>query len=672
MNATSPTQGKFRRFMRLTLRLGLWSFLIGIMLLAGLAAGTSWVVHDASKRLPSYEEIKARPTGTTVRYFSVDGDLLHSQGPQYGEWLEYVDTPVTMRKAMVAIEDRRYREHKGVDPIALARAAKFAWDNYGTGRRLQGASTITQQVARTLFLDRRYDVRRKLDEMIVALALERKFSKEQILELYLNRVYFGGGAYGVDAASRTFFGHDATNLSLEEAALLAGLVKAPSDYAPTADPKAAEGRMRVVLGVIKSTGQDRSADTAAPMPKLDLQKEREDRTGSRHFIDWIAPQVEQIRPELVGKIDIHTTLDDKLQTLAQDSVEGGAPSGTQPALVTIDDSGAVRAMVGGLDYATSSYNRATQAKRQPGSSFKLFVYLTALESGYGPNSRVFDGPITIGDWSPQNNSGRYSGNMRMQSAFAFSLNTVAARLGQKLTTERISQMAQRLGISTPVTTSPSMVLGTSEVRLIDMTRAYATVAAQGKGVVPYGVERIEQSGRVIYRHEPSQAPRLLSESVAANMTYMMRGSVESGTSRAADIGRAVAGKTGTTNSNKDGWFIGFSSGLTTGVWVGRDDAKPVPGLQGGRAPARIFANYMKDAVEGRPQGFETITPPRIAAPDLQMTAGERLQVSTPSNEPAKPLVTEDAGPPVARQAPPPQAAPPVSREGRSRAIRPDD
>jgi len=662
--------GGLRRYMRLTLRLCLWAALIGTMLAAGIASGVSWVVYDATGRLPSYDEMQSRPTGTTVRYFSVDGVLLHSQGPQYGEWVEYTDIPVTMRRAMVAIEDRRFRQHKGVDPIALARAVKFAWDNRNTGRRLQGASTITQQVARTLFLDRQYDMRRKLDEMIVALALERKFTKEQILELYLNKVYFGGGAYGVDAASRTFYGHPAGNLTTPEAALLAGLVKAPSDYAPTADAEAAEGRMRVVLGVMRETGQDRSADASADMPELDLDRERKDRTGSRHFIDWIEPQIEEIQPGLVGRIDVHTTLDSRLQDMAQSAVENGAPPETQPALVSMDDSGAVRAMVGGLDYATSTYNRATQAKRQPGSSFKLFVYLTALESGYGPNSRVFDGPITIGGWSPRNSSGRYSGNMRMQSAFAFSLNTVAARMGQRLGTDRISQMAHRMGVSTPVNTSPSMVLGTSEARVIDMTRAYAIIAAGGKSVLPYGIDRIEQSGRVVYRHETPQPQIVVTEQVAASMTAMMRGSVESGTSRAAAIDRPVAGKTGTTNSNKDGWFLGFSSGLTTGVWVGRDDAKPVPGLQGGRAPARIFAQYMVEAVKGRPAGFETTAAPQITAPDMRMSPSEVLQNATPAgSEPPAPVIPE-AGPPAPVVAAPPPPAP-SNRTGRSRAIRPD-
>ena len=662
-----------RRF----LRFALWAVLAGMLFLTGIAMGVSLIIYKTVQDLPSYEEIRQIPSGTTIRYFSSDNELLHSEGPEYGEWVDYQTVPVTMRKAIIAVEDRRFREHKGVDPIALARAVKFAWDNWGTGRRLQGASTITQQIARTLFLDRKYDVQRKLDEMIVAMALEQKLTKNQILELYLNKVYFGGGSYGIDAASRTFFGHEATTLGTEEAALLAGMVKAPSDYSPTADPEAAEGRMRVVLGLMRETGQDPGANAQADMPQLALNDDdadSEDRTGSRHFIDWIEPQIAQISPGLTGRIDIYTTLDSNFQTNAQTASESLTPSGTQSAIVTIEENGAIRAMVGGLDYANSNYNRATQALRQPGSAFKLFVYLTALESGYGPQSRVFDGPVTINGWSPKNNSGRYSGNLAMKTAFTYSLNTVAARLGQKLGTDRISQMAQRLGISTPVNQEPSMVLGTSEVRLLDLTRAYATISTGGLSVSPYGIERIEQNGKPVFTHRAQSRQIMVARDIAASMTSLLRGVVETGTARAAQIGRPVAGKTGTTNSNKDGWFLGFSSGLTTGVWVGRDDAKPIPGLQGGRAPAAIFSAYMSKAVKGRPSGFETIDPPRVDAPDLRMSETEALQAAGEPGSRIETVVTEAAGEPVAPPVVQPQtvAPTPPSRQGQSRAIRPDE
>lgn len=661
-----------RSRIRTLLRLLVWGVLIAAMVVVGVASGLSYTVYDASQTLPGFDDIRKRPNGTTLRYFSMEGRLIHSKGPEYGEWLEYEEIPLPMRRAIIAVEDRRYREHHGVDPIALARAVKFAWESRGTGRRLQGASTVTQQVARTLFLTRDYDARRKIDEMTVALALEQRFSKNQILEIYLNRVYFGGNAYGIDAAARTFFGHSARDLTTPEAALLAGMVKAPSDYSPTADPAAARGRMRVVLGLMRETGQDPAADIAAEMPKLSIDRTGPARNESRHFIDWVAPQVEQIRPDLTGQVDIHTTLSLDLQDEAKKAVETGTSDGLQAALTTLDERGAVRAMIGGRDYASSTYNRATSSIRQPGSSFKLFVYLSAIEAGFGPNSQVYDGPITIGDWSPKNNSGRFSGNLPMRTAFSYSLNTVAARFGQKLGTRRIAAMAQRLGITTPVNVEPSMVLGSSDVRLIDMTQAYATVASGGLLAQPFGIERIERNGAVVYRHEDGRRPAMISRDTAATMTSLMRGTVEGGTGLAAQIGRPAAGKTGTTNSNKDGWFIGFSSGLTTGVWVGRDDARPVPGLQGGRTPARIFSSYMRQAVQGRKAGFEIVQEPRGSY--RSMGSG----IPSPSS-------VGGATPPSAQEAPgatpvepaqpaptPPQVQPQPRGDGRSRAIRPEE
>ena len=640
-------------------------FSLTVMTAMGLVAGVVWAVNDTAKKLPEYQEIRQIPSDTTIRYFSAEGKLIHSKGPEYGEWIEYEKIPENMKKAIIAVEDQRYREHYGVDPVAIGRAVKFAWDNRGTGRRMQGASTITQQITRLLFLDRRYDFKRKIDEMIIALALERKLSKGQILELYLNKAYFGGGSYGIDAAARTFFGHDATELTLEEAALLAGLVKAPSEYSPTADPEAAEGRMRTALRLIRETGEDPNANQSSDLPELRTKRNVSGQVSTRYFIDWIEPQIEQIAPGVEGRIDVYTTISSDLQEKAQESAEKNAPGSAETALVSMDTSGAIRSMVGGRDYVTSNYNRATEARRQPGSAFKLFVYLTAIESGFGPQSSVYDGPINIGGWSPTNSSGRYSGNIALKTAFSFSLNTVAARLGQRVGTERIAQMAQRLGVSTPINTDPSMVLGTMDVRLLDMTRAYATVANKGMVVVPYGIEKIEQNGKTVYEKKPAEQQIVISQSTAAIMTSLLRGVVEEGTARNAQIGRAAAGKTGTTSENKDGWFLGFSSGIVTGVWVGRDDARPIANLEGGRAPARIFSDYMRKAVEGKDPGFETIRPPAIKGINLLPEGGQRK----PGN--ASPAVQENAGESGLSAVPVPIKQPPPSKEGKSRAIRPD-
>lgn len=572
-------------------------------------------VYTAKASLPSYEDLKSSPNGQMIRVHAADGTVIVSLGPSYGEWIEYDKIPEPMRDAMVAIEDRRFHSHWGVDPVALMRITKFAIDNRGTGRRLQGASTITQQVARTIFLSNKYDVGRKFREMILALALERKFTKDQILELYLNKVYFGGGAYGIDAASRTFFGHPATNLTLSEAAVIAGLVKAPSRYSPTADAQAAVGRASVVLDVMVETGALTAAEAATASPAQVKLAAAPKQNSVRYFTDWALPQLEVLIDETVAPLDVWTTIDLKMQNAATQAIQANTPKGAQGALVSLDRDGAVRAMVGGRDYVSSIYNRATQATRQPGSAFKLFVYLAALEAGHKVEDRVVDEPVTINGWSPRNNSGRFSGEMTLRSAFAYSINTVAAKLGQETGFGTVADMARRFGITTPINTQPAMVLGTSNVRLIDMTRAFASVGQKGVAVTPYAITRVTANGAVIYQHEVDTSRVLVAPYVAAQMTDLLQTAVNTGTGRAAQIGRPVAGKTGTTTSNKDGWFLGFSSGLTTGVWMGRDDAKRVGGLQGGTAPARAFANFMRVAVANRPvENFET----EVTLPEWQI------------------------------------------------------
>ncbi|MHA3841848.1 transglycosylase domain-containing protein [Sphingomonas aestuarii] len=596
-------------------RIAAWT--VGIVAAIGLASLIALVVavYSARASLPSYEALKSSPNGQMIRVRAADGTVIVSLGPSYGEWIPHDEIPAVMRDAMVAVEDRRFESHWGVDPVALARIAKFAWDNYGTDRRLQGASTITQQVARTIFLSNKYDVGRKFREMILALAMERKFSKEQILELYLNKVYFGGGAYGIDAASRKFFNHDAKTLSLSEAAVIAGLVKAPSRYSPTADAEAAVGRAGVVLELMRQQGRITAAEVAAADPDTVELAPAPRQNSVRYFTDWALPQLEVLIDETQAPLDVWTTIDLNMQNAATQAVQANAPSGAQGALVALDRDGAVRALVGGKDYVASIYNRATQATRQPGSAWKLFVYLAALEAGIKPDDQVVDRPVTINGWSPRNSSGRFSGTMTLRNAFAYSINTVAAQLGQEVGTGTIADMARRFGVTTPINTQPSSVLGTSDVRLIDMTRAFATVANKGVAVVPYGITRVTANGSVIYEHEVNRSLVLIAPYVAAEMTDMLQTAVNTGTGRAAQIGRPVAGKTGTTTSNKDGWFLGFSSGITTGVWMGRDDARAVGGLQGGTAPARAFANFMQKAVANRPvEQFDT----QVTLPEWQL------------------------------------------------------
>ena len=637
-----------------------------ILLALGLLALGALViaVYVTRSQLPSFDQLKSSPNGQMIRVHAADGSILVSLGPSYGQWLPYGQIPQVMRDATVSVEDRRFRKHPGVDPIGLARAAKVRIER---GRWTQGGSTITQQLARNVFLSSQKKFGRKFREWILALAMERKFSKNQILELYLNKVYYGGGAYGIDAASRRFFGHGAGQLSLSEAAVIAGLVKAPSNYSPTADAEAAQGRAGVVLQTMVETGAITRAEAADADPQ-DLELQPAPRQNSvRYFTDWALPQLDLLIDEQDAPLEVWTTLDPAMQRAADAAIRAQTPAGTQGALVSLDRDGAVRAMVGGRDYVSSIYNRATQAQRQPGSAFKLFVYLAALENGHKPEDSVVDEPVTIEGWSPRNDSRRNSGAVTLRTAFAYSLNTIAAKLGQEVGFSTVADMARRFGITTPVNTHPSMVLGTSNVRLIDMTRAFASVASTGIAVAPFGITRVSANGDEIYRHEVDRSRVLVAPYVAAQMTDLLQTAVNAGTGREAQIGRPVAGKTGTTSSAKDGWFLGFSSGLTTGVWMGRDNARPVAGLSGGRAPARAFAQFMRAAVAKRPiEQFET----EVTLPEWQLEPDEESYFGAPDNqvyvdENGNPFAVGEEAPATA-PAPPsfdPRPAPPEREEG---------
>ena len=569
----------------------------GLILASVLATGVA--VFVALGSLPNFDELMRSPNGQSVEVRAADGTVLTTLGPSYGQWLPYRQIPRTMVDAMVSVEDRRFWSHPGVDPFGIARATVAVAK--ARGARVQGASTITQQLARNVFLTSNKTFARKLREMVLALALERKFTKDAILELYLNRVYFGGGAYGIDAASRKFFGHSAQTLSLEEAAVIAGLVKAPSRYAPSADPAQARRRAATVIATMVDTGAVLpGAAQAADLAGLRFVAP-EPQSGVRYFTDWALSEVEGLTDEAVEPLLVTTTLDPKGQQAAEAAINAESPDGAQGGLVSMARDGAVKAMVGGRSYVASNYNRAVIARRQPGSSWKLFVYLAALEDGVTPDSPLVDKPVNIDGWSPRNSNGRYLGTVTMTQAFALSINTVAAQLGQRVGFDTVADVARRFGITTPIDRRPAMVLGTSDATLLQMTAAYAAVANNGSEVRPYGVTKITTAGgRVLFEREPSGARVLVAPYVAANMTRLLQAAVETGTGRAAQIGRPLAGKTGTTSSNKDGWFLGFTPELTTGVWMGRDDARPVPGLQGGRAPARAFAAYMAKAVGGTP------------------------------------------------------------------------
>jgi penicillin-binding protein 1A len=629
--AAQPRLGIGGWIMRLV-KWGMVAALLG-MVAVGVAVAVAYT------QLPSYQSLSNRgDLGQNIRVRSADGRLLVQLGPNLGQWIPYDDIPGTMRAAMIAVEDKRFRNHPGVDPIGMARSIKVRAE---TGRWSQGGSTITQQLARNIFLSNTRTFARKLREAVLALAIEAKFSKNQILELYLNRVYFGGGAYGIDAASRTFFGHSATRLSLGEATIIAGLVKAPSNYSPTADVEAARGRADVVLKSMVDNGFV-SADAAADVDPARIVVQPSTKQNSvRYFTDWALPQLDTLIDETNEPIEVWTTLDTGMQTAGDRAINANTPGGAQGALVALDRDGAVRAMIGGRDYVSSIYNRATQAQRQPGSAFKLFVYLAALESGMKPTTTLVDEPVDVEGWRPRNSTRSFLGPVSLREAFSRSINTISAKIGAELGFGTIADMARRFGITSSISTYPSMVLGTADVRLIDMTRAYAAVSNRGISVSPYAITRVTSAdGRLLYRHSSSEDRTLVAPWVAAGMTDLLQTAVMSGTGRAAQIGRPVAGKTGTTQSNRDGWFIGFSSGITTGVWMGRDDAKAISGLQGGTAPARAFRDFMVRAVAKRPvEQFQTDVP----MPDWQLEPGEESYIGN-DELPLEPLVDENGNP----------------------------
>ncbi|MBV1917196.1 MAG: PBP1A family penicillin-binding protein [Sphingomonadaceae bacterium] len=609
----------WRRVTRTALIWGGALALLGVIFLGS-------AVFMTARELPSFTALKSGQQGQMIIIRAVDGTELVSLGPSYGKWVASDDIPPIMRKAMISVEDRRYYSHFGVDPIGVLRSV---WVRLSSGRWLQGGSTITQQLARNIFLNNNRTFTRKIREAILALALETKLSKDQILELYLNKVYFGGGAYGIDAASRKFFGHPAQELSLSEAAIIAGLVKAPSRYSPTADVQAAISRGQVVIAVMQANGTiDASQAAQVDLDTVKLAKEK-GQNSVRYFTDWALPQLDLLLPDTNEPIEVWTTLDVGMQGAAAAAIKANVPAGAQGALVSMDRDGAVRAMIGGTDYISSNYNRAVNAVRQPGSAWKLFVYLAALEAGYTPSDRVFDEPVSIQGWSPRNSGGKYAGEIDVRTAFAYSKNTVAAQLGNEVGFGTVASMARRFGITTPITTVPSMVLGTSEVRLIDMTRAFAGVSAKGRAVEPYGIIKVTTSeGEEIYARETKQPGLLVPQYVSAGITDLLQSAVVTGTGGAAQIGRPVAGKTGTTSSNKDGWFIGFSSGITTGVWMGRDDAKRVKRLSGGRAPARAFASFMRVAVKDRPvEPFDT----ELQLPEWQLEPDDEFLSGNPDD-----------------------------------------
>lgn len=572
---------------------GVWAVIVGFCLLAYL-----------SLDLPDLENLPAAGTNdTAVVVKAANGATLVRTGPIYGDWVSYRSTPKALVNAFTAIEDRHFFDHSGVDFRGLARAVL---SNIRAGGVRAGGSTITQQLAKNLFLNSDRTIKRKAQELLMALWLEQKFSKEQILTLYLNRVYFGGGAYGIDAASRKFFGHPATSLSVAESALLAGLVKAPSRLAPHINPDGAWERAQVVLGAMAASGRITNEAAAKITDQPPRIKSSPSGRDVRYFTDWVERRARALVPNLGGKsVTIYTTLDPGIQRAAALAVERGLQGegeqrrASQGALVALDHDGAVRAMVGGRDYAKSQYNRATQAERQPGSAFKLFTYLAALEAGLKPTDRFVDEKTFVDDWAPDNYSKTFNGPMNAEEAFARSINTIAVQISEDVGRDKAAGLANRLGIKSSISPVPSLPLGTEEVKLLELAASYAAIANGGFKADPYTIVEISTlDGEVLYRRRPSTPKPVLNYAVVKDMTDMLESVVKWGSGRNAALDRPAAGKSGTSQDSRDAVFAGFTSDMTTAVWVGNDDGSPMQNVTGGGLPARIWRDFMTEAAIG--------------------------------------------------------------------------
>lgn len=592
----------------------------------------AWCAYDLPD-VSGLNEVKRRPSVTLL---ATDGSILASYGDLYGAKVTLPDMPPYLPEAVLATEDRRFYHHWGIDPLGLLRAI---YVNLKTGEVVQGGSTITQQLAKNVFLTPERSLHRKGQEVLLALWLEHHFTKQQILELYLNRVYFGTGTFGVDAASRKYFGHPVQQLSIFEAATLAGMLKAPSKYNPFNNPALSRGRATQVIRNMVAAGylSDAEANAIVQQTAPTVAPRNGGQIG-QYFADWVIDQVSSYVGASTQDLVVQTTLDPQMQRDAEANLnrvlqqKGAEMKASQAALVSMTPDGAVRAMVGGTSYRDTQFNRATQALRQPGSSFKAFVYLTAFENGYTPDDHFVDKPIHLGNWSPGNYEDTFYGDVSLRDAFARSLNSVAVQLSETVGRRRVIETAQRLGITSPLENNASIALGTSGASLLEMTGAYATFANQGNGVWPRGIDQITtRDGQVLYQRTGNGPGRVASSNAIDKMLDIMQAVVTWGTGKGAKLDRPAYGKTGTSQNYRDAWFIGLTGKLVTGVWVGNDDNSPMQKVTGGALPVAIWHDYMAEALAGtppddviRPNGgsFNIATAPTDVTPDTPETPAQ--------------------------------------------------
>lgn len=530
------------------------------------------------------------PTPPSITLTARDGTPIARRGAIIGRAVDADKLPDHVTQAFLAIEDRRFYSHLGIDPRGIARAA---WSNVGAGGVRQGGSTITQQLAKNAFLDSDRTAVRKLREMMIAFWLEAWLTKNEILSRYLSNVYFGDNVYGLDAAAEHYFGRDPEKLNVGQAAMLAGLVKAPSRLAPTSNLEGARKRQAVVVAAMVDAGFLARAQAEDVRPQRVKRRRPETLPNGTYFADWVLPAARDRAGEIQAEATVRTTLDRRMQRAAERAVRRAGLRQAQVALVAMKPDGELLAMVGGKNYAASPFNRATQARRQPGSAFKLFVYLAALRSGMTPDSTVEDSPVDIAGWKPKNSDGRYLGTITLRRAFARSSNVAAARLTQQVGVRQVIRAARDLGISTPIANEATIGLGTSTVSLLELTAAYAAVADGRYPVQPHGLEAADETP---WYRTLAGGRRALPDQIRAQLTDLLRASVSSGTGNQAALSVTTYGKTGTTQDNRDALFVGYANGVITGVWVGNDDNTPNPGLSGGGIPARLWRDFMSDAL----------------------------------------------------------------------------
>jgi penicillin-binding protein 1A len=587
--------GRFsKKAAKLCVLLFLWTVIFG-----GVALGY------CALTLPDTSELTRPARRPSITILASDGTLLTTYGDLFGQPLRLKEMSPYLPKAVIATEDRRFYSHFGIDPIGLARAA-FA--NLSAGRVVQGGSTISQQLAKNLFLTPERSFTRKIQETLLALWLEHRFSKDQILEVYLNRVYLGAGTYGVDAAAHRYFNKSAKQTNLYESAAIAGLLKAPTRFNPTRDRDRAAARTAQVLTNMVDAGLiTRNQASVAIERGGSLAEVPVIRPGMRYFADWVTEQLGDFADVGGRDLTVVTTLDPRMQAEAEATIadivtrEGGRMAVSQGALVAMSPDGAVRAMVGGCDYDQSQFNRATQAQRQPGSAFKPFVYLAGLEAGLRPSDEFVDAPMRIGNWQPRDYTGHYQGVMTLAEGLAQSVNTIAVQVAQRAGLDNVVAVAHRLGVVSPLAAELSLALGTNEVNLLELVSAYAPFANGGSGVWPHGIVEIRDGGgKPLFRRSGSGPGQVISPELAGTISEMLSAVIDHGTGRRAALPRPAAGKTGTTQDYNDAWFIGYTADLVAGVWLGNDDNTPMNKVTGGSLPAQAWRRFMLAATRAMP------------------------------------------------------------------------